>query len=209
MGWYTALTCGGAVSPESGFTIADTMGTLMHSAMIGGQVVYPVVGEDWCPDPTRKAQLLAQVGEIAAQDGHVLALSIDLGGMLVLAGNAEGLAAFEAAVPKVDKRFPMRLNGHAGFHTDLQTPVSERAPARHGTGSVRSTQRASDRRARRNLVAGSNRHPCAVGLHVGAPGGGTLQFWPVPSRWPRASLHRISLSSPDRATQWAGPWPNP
>jgi len=129
MGWYSALACGGSVPPESGFEIANTMGTLMHEAMIGGQIVYPFLREDWHPDPARKAELLEQVGRIDAAEGQTLALSIDLGGMLVLAGDAAGLKAFEAAVPRIDGRFPMRLAGHAAFHTQLQRPVSEKGRA--------------------------------------------------------------------------------
>ena len=129
MGWYTALACGGATSPEGGFEIANTMGRLMQGALIGGQLVYPVLGEDWRPDPARKAALLARVAEIDGRQGHTLALSIDLGGMLVLAGNAEGLRAFEGAVSKIDDRFPMRLANHAAFHTALQRPVAEQGRA--------------------------------------------------------------------------------
>ena len=125
MGWYTALACAGAVGPEAGFTIANTLGTLMQSALIGGQLVYPHMGEDWVPDPARKADLLALVEEIDARPDHRLALSIDLGGMLVLAGDDAGLAAFEQAAPKRSP-FPMRLTNHAAFHTDLMQPVSRR-----------------------------------------------------------------------------------
>ena len=46
MGWYTALACGGALSPEAGFHVANTMGTLMQAALIGGQVIYPWMDED-------------------------------------------------------------------------------------------------------------------------------------------------------------------
>lgn len=130
MGWYSALACGGALSAEGGFEVVNTMGTLMQEALIGGQLVYPHVGEDWRPDPVRKARLLAQVAEIGARAGHVLALSIDLGGMLVIAGNETGLAAFEAAVPPVEGRFPLRLSNHAAFHTALQAPVAERGRSR-------------------------------------------------------------------------------
>ncbi len=129
MGWYTALACAGAVSPEGGFGIANTMGRLMHEASIGGQIVYPFLGPDWRPDPARKAELLESVAEIDARADHRLALSIDLGGMLVLAGNDAGLKAFEAAVPKLDDRFPIRLANHAAFHTALQSPVAERGRA--------------------------------------------------------------------------------
>ncbi len=137
MGWYSALACGGALSAVDGFEVVNTMGTLMQEALIGGQLVYPHVGEDWRPDPDRKARLLALVAEIGGRPGHVLDLSIDLGGMLVIAGNDAGLAAFEAAVPPVDGRFPMRLANHAAFHTALQAPVAERGRARLGPGMFR------------------------------------------------------------------------
>lgn len=124
MGWYTALTCAGALSLTDGLRLAGTMGRLMQEAMIGGQLIYPCWDADWRPDPARRAALLAQVTGIDAQEGHALRLSIDLGGMLVLAGDAAGMEAFEGAVPRVQDRFPMRLPGHAAFHTSLQEPVA-------------------------------------------------------------------------------------
>ena len=126
MGWYSALACASAVSPEDGFTIANTMGTLMQDALIGGQLVYPFLDDDWRPDSARRHALLALVDDIDRRDGHVLRLSIALGGMLVLAGDAAGLAAFEAEAEPVQGRFPMRLGNHAAFHTDLQAPVALR-----------------------------------------------------------------------------------
>lgn len=124
MGWYSALACGGAVTAEDGFQIVNTMGTLMQRHLIGGQVIHPFMDADWRPDPARKAALLALVADIARRPDHVLSLSIDLGGMLVLAGNEAGLAAFEASVPPKQGRFPMRLSNHAGFHSPLQNPVA-------------------------------------------------------------------------------------
>jgi [acyl-carrier-protein] S-malonyltransferase len=129
MGWYSALACAGALSPMDGFTVVNTMGTLMQEALIGGQTVYPFMGEDWQDAPARHAELLALVAEIGASPGHDLGLSIDLGGMLVLAGNEAGLKAFEAAVPPVQGRFPMRLGNHAAFHTALQAPVAAKGRA--------------------------------------------------------------------------------
>lgn len=129
MGWYTALACGGALSAEDGFHVVNTMGALMQEALIGGQIVHPAMGEDWRPDPARGAQLLEKVAEIDARPGRILGLSIALGGMLVLAGNAEGLADFEAEMPPEQGRFPMRLANHAAFHTALQAPVAARGQA--------------------------------------------------------------------------------
>lgn len=125
MGWYSALACAGALAPEDGFRVANTMGTLMQRALIGGQLIYPFVGEDWRAQPERRAELVAIVDDIAAREGHELDLSIDLGGMLVLAGNEAGLAAFEQRAEPLQQRFPMRLANHAAFHTPLMAPVAE------------------------------------------------------------------------------------
>ena len=130
MGWYSALACAGALTPDNGFTVVNTMGTLMQQSLIGGQLVYPHMGDDWRPDPARKSHLLALVAEIATRPDHTLSLSIDLGGLLVLAGNEAGLKAFEAAVPPAQGRFPLRLSNHAAFHTALQAPVAAEGRAR-------------------------------------------------------------------------------
>src|SRR3990167_7063306 len=124
MGWYSALGCAGALSPENGFLVANTMGALIQQTLIGGQLIYPFVNDDWRPRPERRAALLALAAEIDAAPGQTLRLSIDLGGMLVLAGDEAGLAAFERAVEPVQERFPMRLGNHAAFHTSLMAPVA-------------------------------------------------------------------------------------
>ena len=137
MGWYSALACAGGLGFEAGFEVVNTMGSLMQENLIGGQLIYPFVGEDWQADPVRKAELLDIVAQINAGTGQVLALSIDLGGMLVLAGNAAGLSAFEAAVPPVQGRYPMRLANHAAFHTALQDPVAAQGRAALGVDLFR------------------------------------------------------------------------
>ncbi|WP_424830586.1 ACP S-malonyltransferase [Ruegeria sp.] len=131
MGWYSALACGGALTAEAGFKVVNTMGTLMQQSLIGGQLIYPFMDADWHPNPVRKADLLALVEDINGTDA-TLTLSIDLGGMLVLAGDDAGLSAFEETVPVVQERFPMRLANHAGFHSHLQTPVAETGRTRLG-----------------------------------------------------------------------------
>ncbi len=130
MGWYSALACAGALTPENGFEVVNTMGTLMQDHLIGGQLIHPFMDEAWHNDPAQKAALLALTADINTRPGHSLALSINLGGMLVLAGNDAGLAAFEAAVPPAQSRFPMRLQNHAAFHTALQAPVAAQGRAK-------------------------------------------------------------------------------
>lgn len=129
MGWYTALAVAGAASPEHAFTIVNTMGTLMQQSLIGGQTLYPVVDEAWIEIPGLRAKLLELVTLINARDGHDLHVSIKLGGMLVVAGNTRGLDAFEADLPPVQGRYPMRLPNHAAFHTPLQKPVAQQGRA--------------------------------------------------------------------------------
>src|SRR3546814_5546748 len=62
----------------------------------GGQILLQIVDEDWRPVPSLRAALLDLVAHIDARADHRLALSIDLAGMLVFAGNEEGLAALRA-----------------------------------------------------------------------------------------------------------------
>lgn len=130
MGWYIALACAGVFDAIGGLEVVNTMGTLMHEHMIGGQLIYPFVDKNWQEIPGARAGIEAKLAEVNARAGHILSLSIDLGGMLVLAGNAKGLAAFEAEMPVVQGRFPMRLPGHAGFHTAMQAPVAAEGRAR-------------------------------------------------------------------------------
>lgn len=124
MGWYIALACSGALDAMGGLEVVNTMGTLMQEHLIGGQLIYPFVDANWQEIPGARSAIERKISDIDKRSDHVLALSIDLGGMLVLAGNAAGLAAFEAEMPRLEDRFPMRLQNHAGFHTQLQSPVA-------------------------------------------------------------------------------------
>ncbi len=98
MGWYIALACAGALDSQGGLQVVNTMGTLMQDHLIGGQLIYPFVDEDWNTVPGEREHTLSKVNEIDMRHGHMLAIPIDLGGMQVLAGDADGLAAFEAVV---------------------------------------------------------------------------------------------------------------
>lgn len=125
MGWYIALAVAGALSATEGFRVVNTMGTLMQEHLIGGQLIYPFVNSEWEDDPVKRRSLLADVSAINEAPDCILGLSIELGGMLVLAGNEAGLKRFEETQPQLQDRFPMRLPNHAAFHTSLQAPVAE------------------------------------------------------------------------------------
>jgi len=124
MGWYTALACAGALTPQDGFTVVNTMGTLMQEALIGGQTLYPFVDDEWQEIPNKRAELLSLIDAIPG-----LYLSIDLGGMIVFGGDNESLKEAERRLAPVGSRFPLRLTNHAAFHTHLQEPVSRRGKA--------------------------------------------------------------------------------
>lgn len=129
MGWYSALACGGAVSVEDGFRISNAMGLNSQAHGPGGQVLLPVADDDWRPVPGLRERLLALVIDIAARPAHALGMSIDLGGMLVLAGNDAGIAALLAEAPPTSGRGPLRLAGHGPFHTPLMAGSSDKARA--------------------------------------------------------------------------------
>ncbi|WP_225204952.1 ACP S-malonyltransferase [Novosphingobium huizhouense] len=122
MGWYTALACAGAVGAEEAFRIADAMGVNSQAHDEGGQSVLVLAGEDWRVDPSREDEIAALMA------AHGVLPSIRLGGMLVVAGPAAALAAFESALPPLS-RPPMRLPGHGPFHTPLMHPSAAAARA--------------------------------------------------------------------------------
>lgn len=129
MGWYTALAVAGAVGAEQGFRIIDAMGENSQAGEPGGQVLLTLVGEDWRELPGLRDQLLALAASINARDGCSLHVSIELGGMIVFAGNEAGLAALLAEAPPTPAREPLRLVNHGPFHTPLMAGSSERALA--------------------------------------------------------------------------------
>lgn len=132
MGWYIALACGGGLSESGAIEVVNTMGALTHRELIGGQLVYPLVDEDWRPVPGRREQVLATMDRINGEPGRSLHVSIELGGMLVLGGDEQALRALQEALPPEQDRYPLRLFNHAAFHTPMMAPVSAAARARLG-----------------------------------------------------------------------------
>ena len=129
MGWYTTLAVAGAVSADQGFRIVDAMGENSQVGETGGQVLLTLVDEGWRELPGLRDQVLAVAAAIDARDGCRLHVSIELGGMIVFAGNEAGLAALLAEAPPTPAREPLRLVNHGPFHTPLMAGSSERALA--------------------------------------------------------------------------------
>jgi malonyl CoA-acyl carrier protein transacylase len=129
MGWYTTLAVGGAVGAEHGFAIVDAMGENSQAGEPGGQVLLTLVDEDWREIGGLRDAVLGLLRDINSRPQSRLYLSIDLGGMLVLAGNEAGLEALLAEAPPTPAREPMRLVNHGPFHTPLMKGSSEAALA--------------------------------------------------------------------------------
>jgi malonyl CoA-acyl carrier protein transacylase len=127
MGWYTTLACAGAVGLEHGFSIVDAMGENSQAGEPGGQVLLTLVDENWREVPGLREKMLARIASINSRPGHALYRSIDLGGMLVVAGSEQGLKALLEEVPPTPAREPLRLVNHGPFHTALMQGSSDRA----------------------------------------------------------------------------------
>jgi [acyl-carrier-protein] S-malonyltransferase len=131
LGWYTALCVGGALSFEDGFRLVQEMSRLQHEHQAehgGGQVIFPLVGEDWRLDPSRTE---AVARALDASKGEAFP-SIHLAGLAVLAGSDAGIAHLKSALPKVKSganQYPIQLEQHGPYHTPLVRDVAERARA--------------------------------------------------------------------------------
>jgi malonyl CoA-acyl carrier protein transacylase len=129
MGWYSALAVAGALDFDDGFRLVQEMALLQEEAGGGGQMIQPVVAEDWRPDAAARAAVdLA----LESSQGHAFP-SIELGGYVVLAGDEEGLAHLARSLPRValgKNSYPFRLVQHGPYHTPLCEGVSARARER-------------------------------------------------------------------------------
>lgn len=127
MGWYIALAAAGALAPENAIKLINTMGSMMTDGLIGGQLIYPVVDENWQQDNERLAIVEQAVNRVNGIEGAEVYLSIALGGYRVYGGNQLGLAELAKALPQLEDRYPMNLFNHAAFHTPLLQSVATKA----------------------------------------------------------------------------------
>jgi len=139
LGWYTALAASGALSFEDGFRLVQEMSLLQEAPLPaggpGGQVIYPLVGADWRPDPALEDTVIEALRG-ADDAGATVYPSIDLGGYAVLAGNEAGVAALLERLPPMrigERQYPLRLALHGPYHTPLLEHVAAEARERLGT----------------------------------------------------------------------------
>ena len=126
MGWYTALAVAGALDFEAGFRLVQEMALLQEQGEPGGQVIYPLVDDEWRPSADRAGL----VETALASSAGAAFPSIHLGGFAVLAGSESGIEHLLAVLPatKLGKTsYPFRLLQHGPYHTPLARGVMERA----------------------------------------------------------------------------------
>ncbi|MCB0413039.1 MAG: ACP S-malonyltransferase [Bdellovibrionales bacterium] len=126
MGWYLTLAMSQALDYRSAYTLIQTMGSMMKDKLIGGQVIYPIVDDQWHVDATKKALVFQLTNTLNQQPDTQCFLSIELGGYLVIAGNDLAIKKLLKELPS-DGDFPFQLINHGAFHTPLLKDVSEKA----------------------------------------------------------------------------------
>lgn len=126
MGWYLACVCAGALNIANGTHVINTMGSQMKERLIGGQIIYPEVDENWIFSQELSDLIDAKMDEIN-QNGEVVFNSIFFGGLRVIGGTDNGLRQLMKALPLREERYPFKLMGNAAFHTPLLTETSLKA----------------------------------------------------------------------------------
>jgi malonyl CoA-acyl carrier protein transacylase len=129
MGWYSALFAAGALGLDDTFELVETMGGATRDGTIGGQIVYPIVNEQWHVDDERRARVEAAL-EVVRADGLQAGWSIRYGGFAVLWAEQDGIDKLRGALPELEigaRTYPLALPGHSAFHSALMEPVSGRA----------------------------------------------------------------------------------
>ena len=120
MGWYTASTLAGVFTYKTGYHVIQTMGSMMRENIIGGQIIYPIIDEEWQIDNDIKDKVLSEIQSVNAY------ISISLGGYIVIGAEQKVLDKLLIKLPKIDQ-YPLQIPYHAAFHTPLLESISTSA----------------------------------------------------------------------------------
>lgn len=126
MGWYLACAVAGALNTKNAIHLINTMGSQMINGIIGGQIIYPEVDENWIYQKDFSHLIDEKMAEIN-KNGNEVFNSIFFGGFRVIGGTELGLRQLMKLLPIREDRYPFKLMGNAAFHTPLLTETSHRA----------------------------------------------------------------------------------
>ena len=116
MGWYIALALGSAITFDKGYDLIQTMGTLTQNHGSGGQIIYPIINDEWQIDIEKKELVLKEI------ENSNSFISIYLGGYIVIGGDQNSLDRLLKKLPRNDK-YPFQIPFHSAFHTSLLSGV--------------------------------------------------------------------------------------
>ena len=116
MGWYIALALGGAITFDKGYDLIQTMGILTQNHGSGGQIIYPIINDEWQIDIEKKELVLKEI------ENSNSFISIYLGGYIVIGGDQNSLDRLLKKLPRNDK-YPFQIPFHSAFHTSLLSGV--------------------------------------------------------------------------------------
>ncbi len=126
MGWYLTLAFAGALDWAGAFSVINTMGGMMKKELLGGQVIYPIVDENWRRSPQKISAVEQAVFRAREKSGSDIHMSIYLGGFVVLGAEQTALNVLLKELPSFEN-YPFQLINHAAFHTPILRPVAEKA----------------------------------------------------------------------------------
>ncbi len=126
MGWYIALAVAGVLNVHGAFEVINTMGSMMKDEIIGGQMIYPLVDDNWRIKQSNVDLVHAALKEVNLQPDCEAYISIQLGGYAVIGGHQKALDFLLKKLPKTEN-YPFQLINHAAFHTPLLKQTSEKA----------------------------------------------------------------------------------
>ena len=119
MGWYTSLALTKSLNEEDSFYLIQSMGSMMREKLIGGQIIYPIIDEDWKINEEKRKFLNKQIKKYNAY------ISINLGGYVVIGGDSNSLDLLLSSLPKNDK-YPFKIPFNGAFHTPLMNSISSK-----------------------------------------------------------------------------------
>ena len=126
MGWYTALAVASVLDVHGAFEVINTMGSMMKDQIIGGQIIYPIVDENWNLKSSAVNLVHEALKEVQQQPECEASISIHFGGYQVIGGNQKALDFLLKKLPKIEN-YPFQLINHAAFHTPLLKDTSDKA----------------------------------------------------------------------------------
>ena len=126
MGWYSALAFSGVLDSRDCFDLIQTMGMMTANLSTGGQVIYPVVNDNWKLDEKALELFEKSFQKSGESQDSKLYLSVELGGYKLVAGHQKALNLFLKTLPEKD-HYPFQLINHSAFHSPLMSEVSKEA----------------------------------------------------------------------------------